>query len=236
MPLLSVIIPVYNERELIRKVIARVEKALLPASFEREIIIVNDGSTDGTGEVLLSLEQKYQILHQKNTGKGGAVRAGFKLAKGDYIIVQDADLEQDPNDFQALLAPVMQGKADVAFGSRFLGKYLPQALTMNLHYLLNRFFTITCNLLSGYRTSDMWTGYKMYSRKALDAILPLFKSNGIEFEPEITILLSKLGFKIMDVPISYTPRWYAEGKKTNWKQAARSYVKMLGFVFRTIKY
>lgn len=231
---LSVIIPVYNERDTIAKVIARVEAATLPPGFEREIIVVNDGSTDGTKEALQPFENRYKIVHQKNTGKGGAVRAGFTLAKGDFIIVQDADLEQDPNDFTALLQPLLENKADVVFGSRFLGKYLPKALTMNLHYLINRFFTITCNVLSGYHTSDMWTGYKMYTRKSVDAFLPHLTSNGIAFEPEITILLSKLGFRICDVPISYTPRWYAEGKKTNWKQAARSYVQMIGFAFRKI--
>ncbi|MDO8558251.1 MAG: glycosyltransferase family 2 protein [bacterium] len=234
MNLLSVIIPVYNEEKTIAKVISRVEQVKLPEDFEREIIIINDGSTDGTAEALKTFEVKYRVIHQQNTGKGGAVRSGFKLAKGDYIIVQDADLEQDPNDFSALLAPLLKKEVDVVFGSRFLGKYLPQALLMNAHYLVNRFFTMTCNFLSGYKTTDMWTGYKMYSRKALDAVLPYLRSNGIEFEPEITILLSKLGLRIIDAPISYTPRWYAEGKKTNWKQAIRSYIKMISFAFRRI--
>lgn len=235
MPLLSIVIPVYNERETIANVIQRVENAALPPGFSREIIIVNDGSTDGTAEALKPFESRYRVIHQRNTGKGGAVRTGFRIARGGYTIVQDADLEQDPNDFAKLLAPLLAGRADVVFGSRFAGKYLPRALIMNAHYLVNRFFTLTCNLLSGYRTTDMWTGYKMYSRRALDAILPRFTSNGIEFEPEITLLLAKLGFRIEDIPISYTPRWYTEGKKTNWKQALRSYVKMLCFAFRKIR-
>ncbi len=234
MALLSIIIPVYNEKKTIAKVIERVEKASLPTGFEREIIIINDGSTDGTREALLPFESRHTVVHQKNSGKGGASRAGFHLTKGDFVIIQDADLEQDPNDFTALLQPLLQNKADVVFGSRFMGKYLPRKLIMNIHYLMNRFYTIVCNILSGYHTTDMWTGYKMYTRHALDAFLPYLTSNGVEFEPEIQILLSKLDFRIMDVPISYTPRWYDEGKKMNWKQAVRSFYKMIGFAFRRI--
>jgi glycosyltransferase involved in cell wall biosynthesis len=234
MPRLSIIIPVYNEQDTIAKVITRVENAKLPAGFEREIIIINDGSRDGTKAALAPFEQKYTVIHQKNTGKGGATRAGFHLAKGDYIIVQDADLEQDPNDFSALLQPLLEHRVDVVFGSRFMGKYIPKALIMNIHYLMNRFYTIVCNILSGYHTTDMWTGYKMYTREALLAFLPHLTSDGVAFEPEIQILLSKLGFKIMDVPISYNPRWYAEGKKMNLRQAFKPMWKMFGFAMRRI--
>src|SRR3989344_9027844 len=232
MPLLSIIIPVYNERRTIAKVIERVQSVELPAGFDREIIIVNDGSTDGTREILTPFENNHQVIHQQNMGKGGATRTGFHRAKGDYIIVQDADLEQDPNDFSKLLEPILKGEADVVFGSRFMGQYKPRSLILNLHYLINKFFTIVSNVLSGYHTTDMWTGYKMYSRKALDAFLPHLTSNGVAFEPEITILLAKLGFRIADVPISFSPRWYEEGKKMNWKQAVRSFYKMIGFAFR----
>jgi len=234
MPLLSIIIPVYNERRTIAKVIERVQSVELPAGFDREIIIVNDGSTDGTREILTPFENNHQVIHQQNMGKGGATRTGFHRAKGDYIIVQDADLEQDPNDFSKLLEPILKGEADVVFGSRFMGQYKPRSLILNLHYLINKFFTIVSNVLSGYHTTDMWTGYKMYSRKALDAFLPHLTSNGVAFEPEITILLAKLGFRIADVPISFSPRWYEEGKKMNWKQAVRSFYKMIGFAFRRI--
>lgn len=234
MPLLSIIIPVYNERRTIAKVIERVAAAKLPAGFSREMIIVNDGSTDGTKEVLKKFELEHQIIHQQNTGKGGATRTGFRRAKGDYIIVQDADLEQDPNDFSKLLEPILQGKTDVVFGSRFMGQYKPRSFTLNLHYFINKFFTVVCNVLSGYHTTDMWTGYKMYSRRSLDAFLPHLTSNGVAFEPEITILLAKLGFRITDVPISFNPRWYEEGKKMNWQQAIRSFYKMVGFAFRRI--
>lgn len=234
MTLLSIIVPVYNERRTIQEVVRRVEAA--PVSLMRkELIIVDDDSTDGTRQLLGQYEGRHTVVyHERNLGKGGAVRTGLRLAKGDYVIVQDADLEQEPKDFPGLLQPLLDGRADVVFGSRFSGQYLPRAFLMSAHYLVNRFFTLTCNLLSGYRTRDMWTGYKMYSRRALDAFLPHLRSNGIEFEPEITLLLAKLGFRIMDVPITYRPRWYAEGKKTNWKQALRAYVKMLGFAFRKV--
>jgi glycosyltransferase involved in cell wall biosynthesis len=234
MPLLSVVIAVYNEADTIAEVIRRVEAVAIPG-FDIEIIVVNDGSTDGTAEQLAPFEAKHKVIHQANTGKGGAVRAGFQQTKGDFIIAQDADTEQDPNDFEALLQPLLRGEADVVFGSRFLGKYLPARTIMTVHYGINRFFTLVCNLLSGYRTTDMWTGYKMYSRKALDAILPLYRSDGIEFEPEVTILLGKLGFRITDVPISYVPRWYEEGKKTNWKHAVHSFVMMVSFAFRKVE-
>jgi|SRR3989344_32740 len=234
MPLLSVIIPAYNERKTIAHVIERVEQATLPVGFQREIIVINDGSTDGTREALTPFESRYRIVHQKNTGKGGAVRAGFHIARGDYIIVQDADLEQDPNDFSNLLQPLLENKADVVFGSRFMGKYIPRKLIMNIHYLMNRFYTIVCNILSGYHTTDMWTGYKMYTRRALDAFLPYLTSDGVAFEPEIQILLAKLGFRIVDVPISYNPRWYAEGKKMNLRQALKPLIAMFGFALRRI--
>ncbi|MEK7630458.1 MAG: glycosyltransferase family 2 protein [Patescibacteria group bacterium] len=234
MPLLTIIIPVYNEEKTIAKVIERVKNARLPDGFERELIIINDGSKDGTAEALKPFESTHQVVHQKNTGKGGAVRRGFHMAKGDFIIVQDADLEQDPNDFANLLQPLLRKEVDVVFGSRFMGKYIPKKLIMNIHYLMNRLYTIVCNILSGYHTTDMWTGYKMYSRHALDAFLPHLTSDGVAFEPEIQILLSKLGFKIVDVPISYNPRWYAEGKKMNLRQAFKPMWKMFGFALRHI--
>lgn len=234
MALLSIIIPAYNEAQTIEQVIRRVETSQLPPGFEREIIVVNDGSTDQTAEILKRFEDKHHVLHTSNSGKGGAVRRGFAICRGDYIIVQDADLEQNPNDFPALLKPILDGEADTVFGSRFLGAYKPLTLVMNLHYMTNKAFTYATNLLTGYRTTDVWTGYKMYSRKALNAVLPHLRSDGIEFELEVAVLLGKCGMRIRDVPISYVPRWYEEGKKTDWKQGLRSLWKLLGFRFRRI--
>jgi len=234
MALLSVIIVVYNEHSTVEEVIRKVEAVSIDG-MEKEILIVDDCSTDGTRDVLKKYEDCYEITyHPKNTGKGGAVRTGFSKAKGDYIIVQDADVEQNPQDFDSLLRPILIGMADVVFGSRFAGQYLPDSMVMSLHFKINRFFTVFSNLLTGYLTTDMWTGYKMYSRKAIDTILPHLTSDGIEIEPEVTILLSKFGFRVVDVPITYFPRWYDEGKKTNWKQAVRSLVKMIAFACRKI--
>ena len=234
MPLLSIIIPVYNEAATIAQVLTRVEGARLPDGIAREIIVINDGSTDQTAEILKQFVGRHQIIHTSNTGKGGAVRKGFSLSRGDYVVVQDADLEQDPNDFSNLLVPIIAGDVDAVFGSRFLGAYKPISLIMSLHYISNKLFTHITNFLTGYRTSDVWTGYKMYSRKSLNAVLPHLRSNGIEFELEITILLSKVGMKVKDVPISYVPRWYQEGKKTDWQQAVISLRKLLEFHFRKI--
>lgn len=234
MALLSILIPAYNEQASIATVIGRVQTCTLPAGFDREIIIVNDGSKDGTAEALAPFEGRHQVIHQKNTGKGGAVRGAFHLAKGDFIIVQDADLEQNPEDFIRLLDPILHGSADVVFGSRFLGEYQPRSFKMSAHYRANRLFSICTNLVSGLSTTDVWTGYKMYSRKALSAVLPHLQSNGIEFELEVAVLLGKLGLRVHDVPISYAPRWYDEGKKTNIWHAFTSLWKLVGFAFRRV--
>ncbi len=234
MAVLSIIVPVYNEAPTIERVIGRIEDVALPEGFKREIIIINDGSTDGTKDLLQQFESRHRVLHTPNAGKGGAVRKGFSLATGDYIVVQDADLEQDPNDFRALLKPILDNKADVVLGSRFFGSYKPLSLVMNLHYLINKAFTGVTNLLTGYRSTDVWTGYKMYSRKALDAIAQHLRSNGIEFELEVMVLLSQHGMRVADVAISYDPRWYDQGKKTNWRQAVRSMIKLIGFRLRRV--
>lgn len=234
MPLLSIIIPAYNEEASIAKVVERVETCSLPEGFDREIIIVNDGSVDGTAEALKQFELRHRVIHQSNTGKGGAVRRAFHLAKGDFIIVQDADMEQNPNEFSKLLEPIISGNADVVFGSRFLGEYSPGSLTMSAHYLINRLFSVVTSALSTTSTTDVWTGYKMYSKKALSAVLPNLRSDGIEFELEVAVILGRLGLKVQDVSISYVPRWYDEGKKTDIRQAVISLWKLIGFAFRRV--
>lgn len=234
MKILSIIIPVYNEEKTIKQVIERIQEVRLPDGFDREIIVINDGSSDGTQKILEEFAISCSVIHSKNTGKGGAVRKGFALCKGDYIVIQDADLEQNPSDFESLIFPILAGNADVVFGSRFLGAYRPLSLIMNLHYLTNKMFTFVTNLLTGYRSTDVWTGYKMYSRRALDSILPLLTSNGIEFELEVVVLLSKKGLRVVDIPISYVPRWYADGKKTDWRQALVSFRELLKFSCRRV--
>lgn len=226
--LLSVIIPVYNEEKTIEKVVQNVESVVFPQDIRTEIIIVNDGSSDGTELVLKSMN-RHTIINQLNTGKGGAVRAGMKASKGDFVIIQDADLEQNPHDIPQLLKPVYNRECDVVFGSRFIVGYKPKGLKMTLHYFINKGFTFLANLITGISTTDIWTGYKLYSREAVNRILPVYKSNGIEFELEISVLLSKFKFKVKDVPVTYKPRWYNEGKKTNWTQGIYSLLMLLKF-------
>jgi len=236
MPMLSIIIPAYNEEASVAAVVAKVETSMLPAGFEREIIIINDGSKDRTGEILSQFSDRHTVINQENTGKGGAVRRGFTLAKGDYVIVQDADLEQNPEEFPSLLAPIINGQADVVFGSRFMGhSYVPRNMTMAAHYRVNRLFSILVRILSGTSSTDVWTGYKMYSRHALDKTLPNLRTTGIEFELEVAVLVSKLKLRVVDVPISYAPRWYDEGKKTNIRQAITSLGMLMTFAFRRVK-
>lgn len=234
MPLLSIIIPAYNEADTIGQVITRVETSRLPDGFTREIIVINDGSTDRTGEVLKPFEARHKIVHTENSGKGGACRRGFSMCRGDFVIVQDADLEQNPDDFPELLKPILGDVADVVFGSRFHGTYRPSSPLMAVHYSINRLFTFATNLITGFHTTDVWTGYKMYSRKALDALLPHLTSNGIEFELEVAVLLGKCHMRVVDVPISYVPRWYKDGKKTDWKQGVKSLAKLMFFKLRKI--
>jgi glycosyltransferase involved in cell wall biosynthesis len=234
MPLLSIIIPAYNEAATVAQVVGRVEAAHLPDGFSREIIVINDGSTDQTAEALKPFEGRHTILHTENSGKGGACRRGLALCKGDFIIIQDADLEQNPNDFPELLKPVLAGSADVVFGSRFMGTYKSSSPLMAVHYGINRLFSFTTNVITGFHTTDVWTGYKMYSRRALDRLLPHLRSNGIEFELEVAVLLGKFKMRVVDVPISYVPRWYKEGKKTDWRQGARSIGKLMEFRLRKI--
>lgn len=236
MPMLSIIVPAYNEEASVASVVEKIETSTLPADFKREIIIINDGSTDRTGEILSQFSERHTVINQENTGKGGAVRRGFALAKGDYVIVQDADLEQNPEEFPSLLAPILNGQADIVFGSRFMGNnYKPRNVTMAAHYRVNRLFSILVRVLSGMSSTDVWTGYKMYSRHALNKLLPNLRSQGIEFELEVAVLSRKLKLHVVDVPISYAPRWYDEGKKTNLRQAINSLGMLLTFAFRRVK-
>lgn len=278
--LLSVIIPVFNERDFI---LAAAEK-VMEAPYNKEIIIVDDGSNDGTREILASTfsvqrpssgkqREKRQrqgaegkghgeerqgawrrghdtgmnsfecgdgrissydskcenevkvIFHDKNTGKGGAVRTGFAEAQGDVVLIQDADLEYDPVDYPVLLEPILQGKADVVYGSRFLGG--PHRVLYFWHYMGNKLITLVSNMLTDLNLTDMETGYKVFRRDVLDGIK--VQSNRFGFEPEITAKLAKKGCIIYEVPISYHGRSYAEGKKITWRDGVRA-------VFTIIKY
>ncbi len=203
---LSIIIPVYNERQTIEEILERVKKSPL----EKEIIIVDDCSTDGTREWLQSLKDDDVkiVLHQKNQGKGAAVRTAIKEVSGEVTIIQDADLEYDPADYPLLLDPIIRFDADAVYGSRFLG---PHRVFLFWHYLGNKFLTTIANLLYDTMLSDMETCYKVIKTNVLQGLQ--LKSNRFDIEPEITAKLFKRKHKIFEVPISYSGRGYEEGKK-----------------------
>jgi len=220
---LSIVIPVYNEAETICEVIKRVEAV----NGDKEVIIVDDGSTDGTRTLLEKYEEKedFKVIYQpKNKGKGAALRAGFEIAKGEVIIIQDADLEYNPKDYPVLLQPILDKQADVVYGSRFLGG--PHRVLFFWHYLGNMCLTALSNMFTNINLSDMETGYKVFRRKILESIT--LKSNRFGFEPEFTSKVAQKNFVIYEVPISYSGRDYSAGKKINWKDG----IAALWFIFR----
>ncbi len=206
---LSVIMPVYNERPTIEAIIDQVNAV----NLADEIIVVDDGSTDGTREILKEIADQSSniqlILHEKNQGKGAAVRTGIEAAKAELVLIQDADLEYDPRDYVNLLKPIEEGLADVVYGSRFLGA--PRRVTMFWHMVANKLLTLMTNLLYDSILTDMETCYKLFKREIIQDI-PL-RSKRFEFEPEITAKLLKRKVRIFEVPITFNPREYDEGKK-----------------------
>ena len=224
---LSVVIPVYNELGTIKEIVSRVQAV----DLEKEIIIVDDGSTDGTRELLqeitLSHENIKVLYHDLNQGKGAALRTGFEGATGDIIIIQDADLEYDPREYPVLLEPILDGRADIVYGSRFLGG--PHRVLFFWHYLGNKFLTLLSNALTNLNLSDMETCYKVFRREVLSGIE--LKSNRFGFEPEFTAKVAKKGVRIYETPISYSGRTYAEGKKIGWKDGLKAIVAIIWFRF-----
>ena len=217
---LSVVMPVYNECWTIREIVRRVLSGPEPV---HELILVDDGSTDGTRDLIRGLQQKHAggkaalrvILRPRNGGKGAALVDGFAAATGDIVLVQDADLEYDPQDYPQLVGPIREGRADAVYGSRFMGGR--RNVLYFWHSIANWLLTVSCNVVSNLNLTDVWTGYKVFRAELIKKI-PL-SSRGFDFEPEITIKLAKLGCRLYEVPVSYHGRGYAEGKKIGLKDA-----------------
>jgi glycosyltransferase involved in cell wall biosynthesis len=210
---LAIVVPVYNERNTLVEILRRMRGVELPDSIEREIIVVDDGSDDGTRDVLKQLGDSTVrvILHDRNQGKGAAVRTGFANATGEYVLVQDADLEYDPEDWPKLLNPVLRGRTRVVYGSRFTGE---RRNMLFLHWIGNRFLSFVTNVLYNTTLSDMETCYKLLDRRLLDELS--LSADRFDIEPEITAKILKRGVRIYEVPISYTGREFDEGKKITW--------------------
>jgi glycosyltransferase involved in cell wall biosynthesis len=239
----SIVIPVYNEHAFIEEVLLRVQAAPL----NKEILVIDDGSTDGTrallqeldkaqaagkrdvpvqnGKALLPLEHVRFFFQEHNRGKGAALRRGFEVATGDIVLVQDADLEYDPKDYDNLLAPILDGRADVVYGSRFLGG--PQRVHYFWHYVGNKFLTLLSDMLTNIKLSDMETCYKVFRREVLREIQ--LKSDRFGFEPEFTAKMAKGNWRVYEVPISYSGRTYAEGKKITWRDGLSTLWYILRF-------
>lgn len=214
---LSIVIPVFNEKKTISVVLAAIREVELP--MEKEIILVDDCSTDGSREILKALTGFKVILLDKNQGKGAAVKRGFGEATGDIILIQDGDLEYDPHDYAALVEPIIEGRADVVYGSRFIESewHRKNKIIYKRGYLFSKVLNWMSNILSGAWLSDMYTCYKVLSRDSMDKIYPRLTSKRFGIDPELTALASKLNLKIEEVPVSYRGRTYEEGKKINWK-------------------
>ena len=218
---LSVVIPVYNERATLRFLIERV----LAVPLELEVICVDDGSQDGSQEILSGLQAQYPqvrvFVQPRNTGKGAALRRGIQEATGDFVVIQDADLEYDPADYPLLLGPLIQGKADVVYGSRFLGA-APHRVLYFWHSVGNHLLTLLSNCLTNINLTDMETCYKVCKREVLDSIGPTLKQNRFGIEPELTAKIARRRYRVYEMSISYSGRTYAEGKHIGLKDAFKA--------------
>jgi glycosyltransferase involved in cell wall biosynthesis len=223
---LTVLMPVFNEQATLAEIIRRVRQ--VDVGLTLELIIVDDGSSDGTNKILRTLEDSTVrvIAHEKNQGKGAALRTGLAHANGDIVVIQDADLEYDPEDWPALLAPILKGKASVVYGSRFTGQ---RKNMLPLHWAGNRLLSLVTNVLYSSTLSDMETCYKALDRRVLKDLTVV--SNRFDFEPEITAKVLRRGYRIYEVPISYAGREFDEGKKITWRDGVGALKALVKFRF-----
>jgi len=226
---ISIVIPVYNERSTIEVLLDQVKKAGT-LGLEKEIVLVDDRSTDGTAEFVRKIQEpNFKIIvHEINQGKGGALHTGFNAASGDIVVVQDADLEYDPAEIEKVLRPFLENRADVVYGSRYLE---PSEGLGFWHSFFNKLFTQIGNLFAGLKITDLMTCYKAFNRKALNAVKDKLESKRFGFEPEITARLAQAGFKIIEVPISYHPRSREQGKHMNFKWQLESLWALIKYSF-----
>ena len=224
--LLSVIVPVFNERSTVAEVLRRVQAVDIPVDIE--VIVVDDGSSDGTDKVLAAVgDSTIRVInHDSNRGKGAAIRTGLAVARGDLVLIQDADIEYDPYDWPKLLEPILRRKAQVVYGSRFTGE---RKNMLPLHWVGNRFLSLVTNVLYSSTLSDMETGYKVFDRRVLEGIT--IESDRFNFEPEITARVLRRGYRIYEVPISYAGREPDEGKKITWRDGFGALKTLIKFRF-----
>lgn len=232
--MLSVVIPVYNEQKTVAELLNKVLSVKLPVGVVKEVIVVNDGSKDKTAAELAPFKRRVELIeHEYNQGKGAAVRTGFKQAKGDFVLIQDADLEYNPEDFSRLLEPVLAGQADAVYGTRLqnypLRLWGSRKTPMPIHWISNHALTWLTNLFYGSNLTDMETCYKLIKRPVVNKLG--LRSNRFDIEPEITAKLLRQGYKIVEVPIKVKPRGYRAGKKIGWKDGVQAIWSIIKFRF-----
>lgn len=227
---LSVIMPVYNEEKTIKTVIEKVKKAKLK-NISKEIIVVDDCSKDSTGKILKGINDTSLkiFFHNKNMGKGAAIKTGLKNSTGDIVLIQDADLEYSPSEYGKLLKPIIEGNAKVVYGSRLEAIRKNEKNMYKLHYFGNLFLTLLTNLLYGTRITDMETGYKVFRREVIKGIN--LKAKRFDFEPEVTAKILKKGYKIHEVPVNFVGRKFDEGKKITWRDGVKAVYYLLKYKF-----